>query len=187
MLLSRMLVATALAGLAATSLAHAADTTAFAVVQHDSNGQPTVFQSVSLLKRGDVLKIHAFNAQPDTVLRIAMCDRQCPAMHIVQTVPLFFALPGVPVTNQRVALPQDGRVVFWVQRADSIGTLPFMTASGVWDMQQVNPFITVFRPITYGNPQAITPASAVKLDDDTLHARFQHHTFVTVSLADAGS
>lgn len=184
MFLSRTFAIAALAALATAPIAHVAETPAFTIMANNSAGKPILFQSTSALKKGDVIKVHAFNALPVMILQMAMCDSDCPHMHLVKTVPLISYFIGISNMNQNIVLPENGHVFFWVQQAGGVANIPIGTASGVWNLQLVDPFLSFTTPKLYLDTQPM-PVSALKLDDNTLRARFYHRTFVTVSLADA--
>lgn len=184
MIASRFL-ATAFLGLGVTLGAHAADTSAFSVLQQDSAGKPLVFQSINALKKGDVIKVNAFNAQPVLVLQLAMCDGDCAHPRLIKTLPLTAYYAGLASSNQQFVLPEDGRVSFWVQRLGDLPSEPINTSHGTWSVQYVDPFLRFASQAPYMSAEPM-PANALTLDDNTLRARFLHRTFVTVHLADAG-
>ncbi|MBE1162687.1 hypothetical protein [Dyella acidiphila] len=183
MFLSRML-AIACCSLATASVAQAADPAAFSVLLNDTAGKPMMFQSATALKKGDVIKISSFNAQPVMILQIAMCNSDCPAMHLVKTISLTPYWRNVASTNQNFVVPEDGHVSFWVQRLGGVADIPVMTRNHTTYLQIVDPLLSFATPELYPNtpPMAV---SSVQVDDSTLLARFYHRTFVTVSLADA--
>lgn len=178
------LLAVACFSMAMASLAHAADNAVFSVLVNNSAGKAIMFQSSATLKKGDVIKIHAFNAEPVMILQVAMCDSDCPHMHLVKTISLTPYFVGAANTNQRFVVPKDGRVSFWVQRVGGVVSEPIRTRSGTWSLQIVDPLLSFATPQLYPNTRPM-PVSALRLDDNTLRARFYHRTFVTVSLADA--
>jgi hypothetical protein len=183
MIASRLL-ASVLIGLGLVSCAHAAGNAAFAVMQQDSSGKPLIFQSSEALKKGDVIKVNAFNAQPVLVLQMAMCDGDCAHPRLVQTLPLTAYYAGQASSSHRFVLPEDGRVAFWVQRLGDLPSEPVNTPNGVWSVQYVDPFLRFASRTPYQSVQPM-PASGLTLDDNSLRARFFHRTFVTVSLASA--
>ena len=179
------LFASTFLGLGLALGAHAADTSAFSVLQQDNNGKPLVFESTNALKKGDVIKVNAFNAQPVLVLQVAMCDGDCTHPRLVQTLPLTAYYAGQTSTSHQFVLPEDGRVSFWVQRLGDLPSEPVNTPNGVWNVQYVDPFLRFASQTPYESAEPM-PANSLTLDDNTLRARFFHRTFVTVSLADAG-
>jgi hypothetical protein len=183
MFFSRMFALAAFASLAMASAAQAADTPAFSVMVNNSAGKPVMYQSTSALKKGDVLKVSAFNAQPVMILQIAMCDSDCPRMHLVKTISLTPYFVGLANQNDRFVLPENGRVAFWVQRIGGVASVPIPARGGTWSLQFVDPFLSFVTPRLYPDTSP-TPANSLQLSDNTLHARFYHRTFVTVSLAD---
>lgn len=179
------IAAIVLLGLATVFGANAAETTAFTVLKQDNHGKPVIFQSTYALKKGDVLKINAFNAKPITVLQVAMCDASCAHLRLIKTLPLTAYFAGVASTNQRFVMPEDGYVTFWVERLGGLPGTPFNTSSGTsWQVQYVDPFLLFAGPMPYVTSQPI-PANALSTEDDTMHARFEHREFLTVRLADA--
>jgi len=183
MFLSRMLAAT-LFSLAAASAAQAADPAVFSVLVNDNAGKPVMFQSTTALKKGDVINIRSFNAQPVMILQIAMCDRDCPNMHLVKTMSLTPYFVGAANMNRDFVVPENGRMSFWVQRIGGVASVPIFARSGTWSVEFVNPFMTFATPELYPDSRPM-PANAPQLTDNTLQARFYHRTFVTISLADA--
>jgi hypothetical protein len=183
MIASRLL-ARVLIGLGLVSCAHAAGNAAFAVMQQDGSGKPLVFQSSEALKKGDVIKVNAFNAQPVLVLQMAMCDSDCAHPRLVQTLPLTAYYAGQASSSHRFVLPEDGRVAFWVQRLGGLPSEPVNTPNGVWSVQYVDPLLRFASRTPYQSVQPMR-ASGLTLDDNSLRARFFHRTFVTVSLASA--
>ena len=184
MIASRLL-ATVFIGFGVVSGLHAAESAAFAVMQQDGSGKPLVFQSSEALKKGDVIKVNAFNAQPVLVLQVAMCDSDCAHPRLVQTLPLTAYYAGQASSSHRFVLPEDGRVAFWVQRLGDLPSEPVNTPNGAWSVQYVDPFLRFASRMPYPSAQPM-PASGLTLDDNSLRARFFHRTFVTVSLASAG-
>lgn len=184
MLASRIL-AIALLALGVTLGAYAADTSTFSVLQQDSAGKPLVFQSTGALKKGDVIKVNAFNAQPVLVLQLAMCDSDCTHPRLVKTLPLTAYYAGQASSSHQFVLQEDGRVSFWVQRLGGLPSEPINTSHGTWSVQYVDPFLRFASQTPYMSVEPM-PANALTLDDNTLRARFLHRTFVTVHLADAG-
>ncbi|GLQ94053.1 hypothetical protein [Dyella acidisoli] len=176
-------LATALFGLLVAFGAQAAENAAFSVLQQDGNGKPLVFQSTGALKKGDVIKVNAVNAQPVLVLQMAMCDSDCAHPRLVQTLPLTAYYAGQASSSHQFVLPEDGHVSFWVQRLGDLPSEPINTPNGAWSVQYVDPFLRFASKVPYQSVQPM-PATAVSLDDNTLRARFFHRTFVTVSLAD---
>ncbi|WP_233842418.1 hypothetical protein [Dyella sp. 2HG41-7] len=184
MFISRIALATIIAAFGSLSIAHATDMSAFNVLVNGDDGKPIMFQSTSALKKGDVIKVHAFNARPVMILQVAMCDADCPHMHLVQTVPLFPYYAGTSgVTNHRFVVPEDGRISFWVQQLSGTATTPVITMNGAWSVNFVNRFMSFATPMLYPDSKPMH-ANALTVDDDTLRARYFHDTFVTVSLAD---
>jgi hypothetical protein len=183
MSLSRRLVV-ALFSLAAAATAQAADTSAFSVLVNNSAGKPIMFQSTAALKKGDVINIRAFNAAPVMVLQIAMCDSDCSHRHLVQTVPLTPYFIGAANMNQNFVVPENGHVSFWVQQLGGEFSTPIRARTGTWSVAFVDPFLTVATPQLYPDTRPL-PFSALRLNDNTLRARFYHRTFVTIRLADA--
>jgi hypothetical protein len=184
MILSRML-AVACFSLAATSVVQAADPAVFSVLVNNDAGKPLMFQSSAALKKGDVIQIRSFNAQPMMILQIAMCSSDCPTMHLVKTVSLTPYFAGTPSMNQNVLVPEDGHVSFWVQQIQSIALVPDpVRGAAPWYLELYNPFGMAFVPPTL-YPTPPMPANALRLNDHILQARYDHRTFVTVSLADA--
>jgi len=179
----RPLVSTLLSLVVAFS-AQAAENAAFSVQQQDSKGQPLVFQSTHALRKGDLIKVNAFNAQPILVLQVAMCDSDCAHPRLVKTLPLTAYYAGQASTSHQFALPEDGQVTFWVQRLGDLPSEPVNTPSGAWSVQYVDPFLRFASKTPYASAEPM-PASGLSLDDHTLRARFFHRTFVTVDLASA--
>jgi hypothetical protein len=105
-------------------------------------------------------------------------------MHLVKTVSLTPYFLGIAQMNQHFVVPENGRVSFWVQRIGGVADLPIIAADSTWTLQLVNPFMSFATPELYPDTRPM-PVSALQLDNNTLHARFYHRTFVTVSLADA--
>ncbi|MFK2873440.1 hypothetical protein [Dyella lipolytica] len=186
MSLSRILVLAVIAvtGLATTQVAQAADASAFQVLMNDSGGNPVVFQSVSALKRGDVIKVHAFNARPVMIMQVAMCNSDCPRMHLVKTISLLPYYAGTANANQDFVVPEDGYVSFWVEQRGGAASVPIRAQTGTWSLNFVNRFMSFATPELFKESQPMS-ANAVSLDDNTLRVRYFHHTFVAVSLADA--
>lgn len=185
MFISRIL-ATAFFSFVAASAAQAADTSTFSVLVNNTAGKPVMFQSTAALKKGDVIKISSFNAQPVMILQIAMCNSDCPQMHLVKTVSLTPYFAGTANMNQDFVVPENGHVSFWVQQLGGVVSVPIITHNGAWSVLLIDRFTSFAVPELYPNAPAM-PVSSVRLDDNTLLARFDHRTFVTVSLADAGS
>ncbi|WP_333677194.1 hypothetical protein [Dyella sp.] len=179
------LFASALIALGVISTAQAADNTAFTVAQQNGSGKPLVFQSTSVLKKGDVIKIYASNAQPVLILQVAMCSEGCLRPRVIKTLPLTAYYAGQSSSSQQFVLPEDGQVSFWVQRLGDLPSTPLNAHSGQWSVQFVDPFLRfASQAPPYAPAQPMAP-SAFSLNDNALRARFFHHTFVTVSLADA--
>jgi len=185
MSLSRALVIAA-CGVGLAFGAQAADHNAFTVTRQDGNGKPLVFQSTAALKKGDVIRVNAFNAQPVLILQMAMCDGDCTHPRLVQSLPLVAYYAGQSSTSRQFVVPEDGRVYFWVQWLSDIPSVPVNAPNGTWNVQFVDPFLRFATPHQppYESAQPM-PANALTLDADSLRARFLHRTFVTVTLADA--
>lgn len=177
------MAAAAFAGLVAMSAAWAADTSAFVVAKTDGSGKPMVFRSAAALKKGETMAVHVFNAQPDMLLEIAMCDRDCPGMHVVRTVRLYFE--GMASVSQEVVLPQDGHVALWVQRATQRTQVPLGTVGGtLWSQNVIDPFASYIAPAAMPGTSPVMAASRYRLEQNRLRASFGHNSFVTVSLPD---
>jgi hypothetical protein len=165
---------------ATASLAHGADTHAFSVLINGHDGQPVVFQSTDVLKKGDVITVQGINAHPVLVLEVAMCDAGCKNIRLFKTVPLLDE-------STRFVVPEDGRVSFWVQQpGDPLGIPILHWSEGfAYLSAPLSPFLLSYAttPKLYSDT-APMPAESVKLDDGTLIARYNHHIFVNVSLAD---
>lgn len=185
MFISRIALTAVVAVLGSIHIAHAANTSAFNVLVSGDDGKPIMFQSTSALKKGDVIKVHAFNARPVMILQVAMCDADCPHMHLVKTIPLFPYYAGTSgVADHRFAVPEDGRVSFWVQQLSGTVSTPVITMNGAWSVNFVNRFMNFATPMLYPDSQPMH-ANALRLDDDRLSARYFHNTFVTVRLTDS--
>ncbi|RUL78345.1 hypothetical protein [Dyella choica] len=172
-------------GLGVAAGAHARDNSAFTVAQHDGSGKALVFQSNVTLKKGDVIKVNASNAQPVMVLQVAMCDDGCLHPRLVRTLPLTPYYAGQTSASQQFVLPEDGQVSFWVQQLGDLPGEPLNAPNGTWTLQYIDPFLRFASQTPYESTKPM-PANAFSLDDNMLRARFFHRTFVTVSLADAG-
>lgn len=179
------IVACAVLGFSIVLGVQAADNAAFAVAKQDDHGKPIVFQSTSALKKGDVIKVNAFNAQPVLILQVAMCDSDCEHPRLVTTLPLTAYYAGQATASQQFVLPEDGHVSFWVQRLGDLPSEPVNAANGAWSVEYVDPFLRFASQTPYMSAQPM-PANALSLSDNTLRARYFHRTLVTVSLADAG-
>jgi hypothetical protein len=179
MSLSRTVIAVAAVALTFTMIAKAADSSAFTVARNDRDGQAVVFESTAVLKKGDVIKIHAFNAQFTAMLYVAMCNQDCPNMRLVKAVPLSFL--GLPTSDQTIVLPEDGRVAISMQNSGGSAQTLVGVGGEPWTAQYVGPYAS---NVTENPIQGLVPASSYTLNDGTLRARFYHRTFVTVSLAD---
>lgn len=179
MSLSRTVITIAAIALTFTTITKAADTPVFTVAKNDRNGQAVVFESTAVLKKGDVIKIHAVNAQFVAMLNIAMCNRDCPNMHLVKAVPLSFL--GLPTSDQAIVLPEDGRVAISMQNSGGSAQSLIGVGGEPWSVQYVGPYAS---NVTENSTEDLVPASGYTLNDGTLRARFYHRTFVTVSLAD---
>lgn len=175
-------LALASVALAATSVAYGADTGAFSVLVGNDSGQSFMFQSTAALKKGDVINVRSFNVRNVMILQIAMCDQDCPAMHLVKTVPL------TPWSN-RFVVPENGHVSFWVQQVGDPLGIPITKRTQHFAILSapVNPFLLSFAPPRLFPDTPPMPAQSVKIDDNSLLARFYHRIFVTVSLAAANS
>jgi hypothetical protein len=183
MFISRIATVAAFIGLAAMPAAWAADPSAFVVAKSNGSGKPMVFQSTAALKKGAVMTVHVFNAQPAMLLQVAMCDRDCPNMHVVRSVQLYFE--GMESINQKVVLPQDGRVALWVQRATQQTQLPLASVGGtLWTQNFVDPFASYVAPAIVPGASPVMAASRYRLEQNGLHASFDHNSFVTISLPD---
>lgn len=179
------IVAGTLLGLCFATFAYAADNAAFAVAKQDDSGKPLVFQSTTALRKGDVIKITASNAQPVMVLQMAMCDSDCAHPRLVKTLPLIAYYAGQASTSHEFVMQEDGRISFWVQRLGDLPSEPVNTPNGAWSVQYVDPFLRFANRMPYISAEPLA-ASALSFNDGTLRARFFHRTFVTISLADAG-
>lgn len=179
------LFASALLGLGFITTTHASDNSAFIVAQQNGSGRPLVFQSTATLKKGDVIKVYASNAQPVLILQLAMCDEHGGHPRLVKTLPLTAYYAGQSSSSQQFVLPEDGRVSFWVQRLGDLPGTPLNAPSGQWSVRFVDPFLRfASQTPPYASVQPMAP-SAFSFTDNTLRARFFHRTFVTVSLAEA--
>jgi hypothetical protein len=188
MSLSRTL-AFALIGFAATSPAYAGDASAFSVLVNDHDGQPLMYQSTTALKKGDVIEVQSFNAQPVMVLQIAMCDRDCPRMHLVRTMSLTpYAYPFAVSMSNRFVVPENGHVSFWVQQVGDPLAIPITTRSQGFARlsAHTSPFLLSFTPPQLYPDTPPMPAQSTDISDGTLLARFYNRIFVSVSLAEAG-
>jgi hypothetical protein len=180
------LLACAIVGICVALGAHAADNAAFAVTMQDGNGKPLMFQSTTALKKGDVIRVNAFNAEPVLILQMAMCDSDCTHPRLVKTLPITAYYAGQESASHQFVLPADGRVSFWVQRLGDLPSEPVNGPGGAWKVQYVDPFLMFATPNQppYESARPM-PANALTLGDNSLRARFLHRTFITVSLADA--
>jgi hypothetical protein len=184
---SRIALAAVIVGLCSAHVARAADTSTFDVLANNQDGKPVVFQSSAVLKQGDVIKVHTFNARPVMVLQVAMCDADCPRMHLVKTIPLYPYYAGTSsVATQSFTLPENGRVSFWVQQAGGQFSVPLAGASGTWSFTFINRFASYAAPTPYLDVSPM-PAEGMTLNDGTLRARYFHNTFITVRLANSNS
>jgi hypothetical protein len=156
-------LAVALFSLAAASTAHAGDNNAFSVLVNDSAGKPLMFQSTVPLKKGDVINIQSFNATTVMIMQVAMCSRDCPHMHLVKTMSLTPYFIGVAI--------------------DGMAMVPLQGPGG-WSLQFIDRFASFATPQLFPNTAPL-PANAMRINDNTLQARFYHRTFINVSLADA--
>ena len=184
MSLLRVLAVIAVAGLATAQVAHAADSSTFQVMMNDSGGNPIMFQSATALRKGDVIKIHAFNAPLPMILQVAMCNSDCPHMHLVKTVELFTYFPSMQDMNREFVVPEDGHVSFWVQYAINELSTSFATRHGGWGLLSFYPPTDSMTPQLFENSPPLS-ANAFELDDNTLRLCYSHNIFVAVSLADA--
>jgi hypothetical protein len=109
-----------------------------------------------------------------------MCDQDCKNIRLFKTIPLLNE-------SSRFVVPEDGRVSFWVQQpGDPLGMPITKRTQGFASLSApVSPFLLSYAaaPKLYLDT-APMPAESVKLNDGTLIARYNHHIFVNVSLAD---
>jgi hypothetical protein len=187
MFISRIALAAFFTILGSAQIARAADTPTFDVLVNNQDGKPVMFQSTSVLKKGDVIKIHAFNTRPVMIMQVAMCNTDCPHMHLIKTIPIFPFYAGTSaVADQSFVVPEDGHVSFWVQQAGNAFSKPIITRDGIWNLVFINRFQAFATPMLYPDTRPM-PANALRLDDNGLHARYFHNMFITVRLANANS
>lgn len=183
--MSSRIHAIVLFSLACASGVHATEAATFAVMEQNHHGKALAFKSTYALKKGDVLNVYAFNAQPITVLQVALCEADCSHLRLVKTLPLTAYYAGIASSSQHFVMPQNGYVSFWVERLGGLPSAPLNAPNGTWAVQYVDPFLR-FASQTPSASFQPTPANAISMEDSTLRARFDHRTFVTVSLADTG-
>ncbi|RDS79118.1 hypothetical protein DWU98_19090 [Dyella monticola] len=185
MFTSRLLTGVMLS-LGVTLAAQAAENPAFTVLEQTDSGQPMLFQSTHPLKKGDVIKVYATNAQQITVMQVAACGSDCSHVHLIGTLPLSAYAVGLTTNSARFVVPQSGYISFWVQPVVGLLSTPLNASNGPWSFARVDPFLLLGQQTPYLMPPNPMPARAFSSDEGGLHARFDHRTFVTVSLADAG-
>jgi len=185
MFTSRLLTGAVLS-LGVAFAAQAAETPAFTVLEQTDSGQPMLFQSTHPLKKGDVIKVYAANAEQITVMQLAACDSDCSHVHLIGTVPLSAYSVGLTTNSARFVMPQSGYISLWVQPMAGLLSTPLNAGNGPWSFARVDPFLLLGRQTPYLMPPNPMPAHAFSSDEAGLHARFDHRIFVTVSLADAG-
>lgn len=180
-------LALALLSLTAISTAHATDPQGFSALVNDQDGLPLMFQSTAALKKGDVINVQSFNAEPVTVLQIAMCDHDCPRMHLVKTMSLTpSAYPYAVSMSDSFVVPENGHVSFWVQQVGDPLGIPITTRSQGFGRlsARTSPFLLSFTPPRLYPDTPPMPAQSASINDNTLLARFYHRIFVSVRLAD---
>jgi hypothetical protein len=78
-----------------------------------SDGSSIVW-SVTPLNKGDVVEVHAFKAEPGTVVVLAICSDKCENSHVVKSISIY--RPPANNATERYTLEESGHLAFWTTR-----------------------------------------------------------------------
>jgi hypothetical protein len=74
----------------------------------------SIVWSVTPLNKGDVVEVHAFKAEPGTVVVLAICSDKCENARVVKSISVY-RLPTSSVT-EKYTLEESGHLAFWTTR-----------------------------------------------------------------------
>jgi hypothetical protein len=66
------------------------------------------------LNKGDIVEVHAFNAEPGTLVLLALCNDKCDDAHVVKNIPVYRA--QINMVTEKYTLEESGHLAFWTVR-----------------------------------------------------------------------
>lgn len=167
--------------LVTSPLCYAAEPTTFGPLGDGSS----IVWSLTPLNKGDVVEVHAFKAEPGTIVFLAICNDKCDDPHVVKSISVSRA--QINVVTERYALEESGHLVFW----SALPPRPDFHAGAskaISDDSKNQVAGVIHSGFTglYNDAQALR-ISKTEFDPDRAKVRFDGGRYVTVSRIGAAS
>lgn len=160
---------------------HAAVPTDFGLLGDGSS----IVWSLTPLNKGDVVEVHAFKAEPGTIVFLAICDDRCDNAHVVKSISIYRA--QINIVTERYALEESGHLAFWTVRPPQL-QLNAGASKAISDDSQ-NQVSGVIHSGFSGlyNDAEVLRISKAEIHADQVKVRFDGGRYVTVSRISAAS
>lgn len=160
---------------------HADEPTTFGPLGDGSS----IVWSLTPLSKGDVVEVHAFKAEPGTIVVLAICNDRCDDVHVVKSISVYRA--QINVVTERYALEEGGHLAFW----SALPPRPDFNAGASRAISndsknQVAGVVHSGFTGLYNDAQALRISKA-EFDPDRVKVRFDGGRYVTVSRISAAS
>ena len=145
----------------------------------------SIVWSLTPLNKGDVIEVHAFKAEPGTMVFLAICNDTCDDPHVVKSISVYRA--QINVVTERYALEESGHLVFWSALPPRPDFNPGASRAISDDSRnQVAGVLHSGFTGLYNDAQALR-ISKTEFDPDRVKVRFDGGRYVTVSRISAAS
>jgi hypothetical protein len=78
------------------------------------NDSTSIVWSVLPLNKGDVVEVHAFKAEPGTVVLLGLCKDRCESLHVVKSIAAY--RPPANNVTEKYTLEETGHLALWTAR-----------------------------------------------------------------------
>ncbi len=136
----------------------------------------SIVWSATSLNKGDVVEVHAFKAEPGTIVYLGMCNDQCDSAHIVKSIAVY--RPGTNNATEKYTLEESGHLMLWTVQPPR---LELHAGASISDSQnQVSDTIHSGFSGLYNSAEVLRIRNS-EIDADRIKIRFDGGRYITLS------
>ena len=156
----------------------AAVPTNFALLGDNSS----IVWSATPLNKGDVVEVHAFKAEPGTIVYLGMCNDQCDGAHVVKSIAVYRA----PANNatEKYTLEESGHLMLWTVQQPRLEVHAGASTSD--SQNQVSDTVHSGFSGLYNSAEVMRIRKS-EIDADRIKIRFDGGCYITLSRISAAA
>jgi hypothetical protein len=150
------------------------------------SGNSSIVWSKAALNKGDVVEVHAFKAEPGTLVLLGICNDNCDNLHVVKSISAY--RPPANNVTEKYTLEESGHLACWTARPSQ----PDLHANPAADSRTGGGGASNEEKIQSGVSGSFTDANIMQIrkfevDIDQIKVRFDGGRYVTLSRISAAS